>query len=65
MNSDTVAINIKNAIAFLKQWEDYEPTDLDRKNMLREITAFDKSRNQCYNDYLHPSIVEYLETPIK
>ena len=42
---------------------DYEPTEQDRLNMLREITLFDKSRNQSYNDYLHQEIVEFLETP--
>lgn len=51
------------ACGFLQKHLDYEPTEQDRQNMLREITAFDKSRNQCYNDYLHPRIVEFLETP--
>jgi hypothetical protein len=31
--------------------------------MLKEVTAFDKSRNQTYNDYLHADIIEFLETP--
>jgi hypothetical protein len=43
---------------------DYTPTEQDRLDMLREITLFDKSRNQCYNDYLHPDIIEFLETPL-
>ena len=42
---------------------DYEPTEQDRKNMYREITLFDKSRNQSYNDYLHAEVIEFLETP--
>lgn len=43
---------------------DYQPTEQDRLNMLREITVFDKSRNQCYNDYLHSDVIEFLETPL-
>jgi MoaA/NifB/PqqE/SkfB family radical SAM enzyme len=49
---------------FILKYIDYEPTEQDRLNMLREITVFDKSRNQQYNNYLHPEIVEFLETPI-
>ncbi len=56
--------NIDNIIAFLTQHLELEITEQHRVNMLREITAFDKSRDQCYNDYLHPSIIEFLETPL-
>jgi hypothetical protein len=56
--------NIDNIIAFLNQHLELEITEQHRVNMLREITAFDKSRDQCYNDYLHPSIIEFLETPL-
>jgi hypothetical protein len=56
--------NTDNIIAFLNQHLELEITEQHRVNMLREITAFDKSRDQCYNDYLHPSIIEFLETPL-
>jgi len=53
------------AISFLKQNLDFPVTDQDRQNMLREITVFDKSRNQCYSEYLHPDIIKFLESPIE
>lgn len=56
-------VQIDTAVNFLKEWCDYEPTEQDRLNMLREVTVFDMSRNQSYRDYLHPDIIEYLETP--
>ena len=59
-----IIIQFHSVINFLKLHQNYEPTDQDRINMLREITIFDKSRDQCYNDYLHPSIIEFLETPL-
>ena len=59
-----VSCNIDNTIAFLTENLELEITEQHRINMLREITAFDKSRDQCYNDYLHPSIIEFLENPL-
>ena len=59
-----VSCNIDNIIAFLTENLELEITEQHRINMLREITAFDKSRDQCYNDYLHPSIIEFLENPL-
>jgi hypothetical protein len=59
-----VICNIDNIIAFLNQYLELEITEQHRVNMLREITAFDKSRDQTYNDYLHADIIEFLETPL-
>ena len=58
-------VDVDNIIKHVKAELDKKVTDNDRKNMLKEITAFDKSRNQSYRDFLHPSIIEYLETPIE
>ena len=52
------------SIDYLKSCLDYQPSDQDRKNMLREITVFDQSRNQSYRDYLDFRIIKYLETPL-
>jgi len=57
--------SVLQCIDFFKHNLDYPVTDTDRKNMLREIKAFDKSRNQDYHDYLHKDIIKYLETPIE
>jgi hypothetical protein len=59
-----IGVQLYTVIDFLKLHQDYTPTEQDRLDMLREITLFDKSRNQCYNDYLHPDIIEFLETPL-
>ena len=59
-----ISVQLYTVIDFLKLHQDYTPTEQDRLDMLREITLFDKSRNQCYNDYLHPDIIEFLETPL-
>ncbi len=59
-----IECNIDNIISFLKQYLQLEITEQHRVNMLREVTAFDKSRDQCYNDYLHPSIIKFLEAPL-
>lgn len=64
MSSTELDCHSEVALDFLKQHIDYQPTEQDRLNMLKEITVFDKSRNQSYNNYLHPSIVEFLETPL-
>jgi len=32
-----------------------------RENMLKEVQAFDKSRNQLYNDYIHPNVARFLD----
>lgn len=56
-------VNIENIIAFLQQHLEMTVTEQHRQNMLREVTAFDKSRNQSYTDYLHADIIEFLETP--
>ncbi len=56
-------VNIDNIIAFLQQHLEIDVTEQHRLNMLKEVTAFDKSRNQTYNDYLHADIIEFLETP--
>lgn len=59
-----VWIVLDTAINFLEEWQDYEPTEQDRLNMLREITIFDLSRNQDYHDFLHKDIIDFLETPL-
>jgi hypothetical protein len=59
-----VSCNINNIIAFLKQHLDLKITEKHRVNMLREITAFDRSRDQNFKDYLHPSIINFLEEPL-
>jgi len=58
-------VDVDNIIKHVEAELDKKIIDNDRKNMLKEITAFDKSRNQNYRDFLHPSIIEYLETPIE
>lgn len=58
-----VSVYMNTAINFLKQWQDYEPTEQDRQNMLREVTVFDLSRKQNYRDFLHADVIEFLETP--
>ena len=63
-HTDNVKCNIDNIIAFLEENLDLEITDQHRLNMLREIKAFDNSRNQCYTDFIHPDIITFLETPI-
>ena len=57
-------VNIQNIIAFLQQHLEIDVTEQHRQNMIREVTAFDKSRNQSYTDYLHADIIEFLETPL-
>lgn len=57
--------SISHIISFLEQHKNYPTTDLDRKNMLREIQIFDQSRNQHYKDYLNQKIIDFLETEIK
>lgn len=37
-------------------------TTKHKKQMIKEITIFDKSRNQNYKDYMHPSVINYLES---
>ena len=32
----------------------------NKKKMLREITYFDRSRNQSYKEYLDPKLIEWL-----
>jgi len=56
-------VNTQNIITFLQQHLEMTVTEQHRLNMLKEVTAFDKSRNQTYNDYLHADIIEFLETP--
>lgn len=55
---------LQASIDYLQSCLDYQPSDQDRKNMLREITVFDQSRGQHYKDYLDPRIIKYLETPL-
>lgn len=57
--------NITHISGYLKTHLNYQVTDTDRKNMLREVTLFDKVRNQSYKDYLNPKIIKFLETPIE
>lgn len=57
--------NMTSAINILEQNLDLEITEQHRLDMLREIKVFDMSRDQCYNEYIHPDIIEFLETPIK
>lgn len=64
-NSDYYHTNMTSGISFLEANLDLEITEQHRSNMLKEIKVFDMSRNQCYNDYIHPDIIEFLETPIK
>ena len=63
MQSENINVQIDQSVDFLRAWQHYEPTEQERLNMLREITVFDKSRNQTFHDYLHPDIVKFLETP--
>jgi hypothetical protein len=63
IKAEKTAIMLDTAINFLQEYADYDPSDTERQNMLREITLFDASRNQSYRDYLHEDIVEFLETP--
>lgn len=62
--SDKITVQLEVVCDYITSHLDYQPTEQDRQNMLREITAFDKSRNQCYNDYLHSDVIEFLETPL-
>jgi organic radical activating enzyme len=55
---------IQHAIKYLEENLDFNVTDEHRQNMLREITVFDKSRDQDYHEYLHPDIIKYLDTRI-
>jgi len=55
---------VKHVIKYLEENLDFDVTDEHRQNMLREITVFDKSRDQDYHEYLHPDIIKYLETRI-
>ena len=64
-NNDYYHTNMTSGISFLETNLDLEITEQHRLNMLKEIKVFDMSRNQCYNDYIHPDIIEFLETPIK
>jgi len=64
-NNDYYHTNMTSGISFLEANLDLEITEQHRLNMLKEIKVFDMSRNQCYNDYIHPDIIEFLETPIK
>lgn len=64
-NNDYYHTNMISGISFLEANLDLEITEQHRLNMLKEIKVFDMSRNQCYNDYIHPDIIEFLETPIK
>lgn len=63
LHSENISVQINQSLDFLRDWQDYEPSEQDRLNMLKEITVFDKSRDQHYNNYLHPEVVEFLETP--
>lgn len=56
---------IQHIIKFLENHVEFPITDKHRKNMLREISLFDKSRNQHYKDYLDYRIINFLETEIK
>ena len=58
-------VSVTHIIEYVKNSLNLTITDAHRKNMLKEITAFDLSRGEFYGDFVHPSIVEYLETPIK
>mgnify|MGYP000014352607 FL=1 len=58
-------VSVTHIIEYVKNSLALTITDAHRKNMLKEITAFDLSRGEFYGDFVHPSIVEYLETPIK
>lgn len=64
-NNEHYHTNMISGISFLEANLDLEITEQHRLNMLKEIKVFDMSRNQCYNDYIHPDIIEFLETPIK
>ena len=64
-NNDYYYTNMTSGISFLEASLHLEITEQHRLNMLKEIKVFDMSRNQCYNDYIHPDIIEFLETPIK
>ena len=64
VNNLQLKVQTEVSISFIKSWLDYNPTEQDRLNMLREITVFDMSRKQNYKDYLHSEIIEFLETPI-
>jgi len=56
---------IKHIIEYLEKNLNFEINDQNRKDMLREILLFDKSRNQDYKDYLDHRICKFLETEIK
>lgn len=58
-------VEVGQIVEYIKENMDTEITDQNRLQMLKEVTAFDLSRGQFYGDFVHPSIVEYLETPIK
>ena len=58
-------VEVEHIIQFVKESLDDRITDDHRLRMLKEISIFDQSRNQDYHDYLHPSIIEFLDTPIK
>ena len=64
-NNDYYHTNMTSGVSFLEANLNLEITEQHRLNMLKEIKVFDMSRNQCYNDYIHPDIIEFLETPIK
>jgi len=62
-NRTNIKTTVLPIIQYLEHFMDFPVTDVHKHNMLREITAFDKSRNQNYKDYLHSSLVDYLEEP--
>jgi len=55
-------INFQQAIDYYNSTINYIPTDQDKADVIRDLTVFDKSRNQNYHDYLHTDIINWLDS---
>ncbi len=55
---DVAGMQCSQIIDFLRDKLDIPQA---RENMLKEVQAFDKSRNQLYNDYIHPNVARFLD----
>jgi hypothetical protein len=53
--------NFRNYIAQCMEDHKYNDYNMDKwKEIKKEVMQFDKNRNQNYQDYLHPTITDWL-----
>lgn len=55
-------INFQQAIDYYNSTINYVSTDKDKADVIRDLTVFDKARNQDYHNYLHNDIIDWLDS---